>query len=43
MQSNAPNASVQQVLGGWQIVPSTNTTLSVSLPFPIYNIPCIRR
>ncbi|MGH7988880.1 MAG: DUF6531 domain-containing protein, partial [Limisphaerales bacterium] len=33
LQSNAPNASVDQVLGGWQIVPSTNTTLSQSLLF----------
>ena len=39
LQSNAPNASVQQILGGWQIVPSTNTTLSQidqSFPFVTY-------
>ena len=34
LQSNCPNASVQEVLSGWQIVPSTNTTLSQSLAFP---------
>ena len=28
LQSNSPNASVQQILGGWQIVPLTNTTLA---------------
>ena len=33
LQSNAPNASVDQILGGWQIVSSTNTTLSQSLLF----------
>ena len=33
LQNNAPNASVQQVLGGWQIVPATNTVLSQSLLF----------
>jgi YD repeat-containing protein len=37
LQSNAPNASVQQILGGWQIVPSTNTTLSqIDQNFPFY-------
>jgi RHS repeat-associated protein len=37
LQSNAPNASVQQILGGWQIVPSTNTTLSqIDQHFPFY-------
>ncbi len=25
LQNNAPNASVQQILGGWQIVPANNT------------------
>jgi len=34
LQSNAPNASVQQVLGGWQIIATTNTVLSQSLLFP---------
>lgn len=41
LQSNAPNASVQQILGGWQIVPSTNATLSQidqSFPFDTYNL-----
>lgn len=33
IQGNYPNASVEQILGGWQIVPSTNTALSQSLPF----------
>ncbi len=28
LQNNFPNASVQDILGGWQIVPSTNTALS---------------
>ena len=37
LQNNAPNASVQQILGGWQIVPSTNTTLSqIDQNFPFY-------
>jgi YD repeat-containing protein len=39
LQNNAPNASVEQILGGWQIVPSTNTTLSQihqSFPFQTY-------
>jgi RHS repeat-associated protein len=32
--SNAPNSSVQQVLGGWQIVPANNAVdFSTSLPF----------
>ena len=35
LQSNSPNASVQQVLGGWQIVPSTNTALSQNLLFNV--------
>lgn len=41
LQSNMPNATVQQVLGGWQIVPSTNTTLPQSLPFDVdsYDLP----
>ncbi len=41
LQSNAPNASVQQILGGWQIVPSTSTNLSQidqSFPFDTYAI-----
>jgi RHS repeat-associated protein len=33
LQNNTPNASVQQVLGGWQIVPATNTVLSQNLLF----------
>ena len=36
LQSNYPNASVQQILGGWQIVPSTNTFLSQTVTFPTY-------
>ena len=32
-------ASVQQILGGWQIVPSTNTTLSTSWSFPVIYFP----
>ena len=36
IQSNSPNASVQQILGGQYIVPSTNTTLPTSLLFPTY-------
>lgn len=34
LQTNDPNASVLNVLGGWQIVPSANTALSQSLLFP---------
>jgi len=37
IQSNGPNASVAQVLGGWQVVPSTNTSLSQSIPFTTYD------
>jgi RHS repeat-associated protein len=33
LQSNYPNASVEQILGGQQITPSTNTILSQSLLF----------
>ena len=36
IQSNCPNASVEQVLGGWQIVPTTNTALPQSLLFPTH-------
>lgn len=36
LQNNFPNASVQDVMGGWQIAPSTNTTLSQSLLFSTY-------
>ena len=36
IQSNCPNASVQQILGGWYIVPSTNTVLSQGLMFKTY-------
>jgi len=35
VQSNT-NASVEQIIGGQQIVASTNTALSQSLPFPAY-------
>jgi len=31
------NVSVQQVLGGWQIVASTNMSLPTSLLFPVYH------
>jgi RHS repeat-associated protein len=34
--SNAPNAGVQQILGGQYIVPSTNASLPTSLMFPTY-------
>lgn len=33
IQTNCPNASVAEVLSGWRIVPSTNITLSQTLPF----------
>jgi RHS repeat-associated protein len=36
VQSNYPNASVQQLLGGWQLIPSTNTALSTSNLFSTY-------
>jgi hypothetical protein len=36
LQSNYPNASVDQILGGQYIVPSTNTTLATGLLFPYY-------
>jgi hypothetical protein len=36
LQNNFPNASVQDVIGGWQITPATNTALSQSLLFPTY-------
>ena len=35
LQSNYPNATLAQVLGGQQILPSTNSSLSQSLGFPI--------
>lgn len=38
LQSNYPNASVEQILGGQSIVPSTNKTLSQSLLFPTVNL-----
>jgi RHS repeat-associated protein len=35
LQNNAPNASVQQIMGGWQIVPSTYTNLTqIDANFP---------
>ncbi len=37
IQSNMPNAGVDQVLGGWRIVASTNTALSASPTFPTYD------
>ena len=37
-QSNYPNASVEQILGGQYIVPSTNTVLTQSLLFPGTNL-----
>ena len=36
LQNNFPNASVQDLLGGGQIVPSTNTVLSQSLLFSTF-------
>src|ERR1051326_7811299 len=38
LQSNYPNASVEEVLGGAYIVPSTNTTLGQGLLFPTTNL-----
>jgi RHS repeat-associated protein len=38
IQTNSPNAGVAQILGGWQITPSTNTALSSSLLFPTTNL-----
>jgi RHS repeat-associated protein len=37
IQNNSSNASMQQIIGGWRIVPSTNTTLSQSLLFTTVN------
>ena len=34
IQSNYPNASVEEIVGGQRIVPATNTALSQSLLFP---------
>ena len=36
LQNNFPNASVQDIIGGWQVVPSTNSALSQSLLFQTY-------
>jgi RHS repeat-associated protein len=36
IQNNYPNASVDEILSGWRIVPSTNTTLPTALNFPTY-------
>ena len=38
LQSNAPNASVEQILGGESIIPSTNTLLSQDFPFAATNL-----
>ena len=38
IQSNYPNASVEQILGGQYIVPSTNTSLSQDSLFPTITI-----
>jgi RHS repeat-associated protein len=38
IQSHYPNASVEQILGGQYIVPSTNTSLSQCFPFQPTNI-----
>jgi RHS repeat-associated protein len=38
IQSSNPNASVEQILGGSYIVPSTNTTLSANLVFAPTNM-----
>ena len=38
IQNNCPNYSVEQVLSGQYIVPSTNTTLSQTLLFPTTNL-----
>ena len=37
LQSNFPNASVPEILGGWKILPTTNTALSQTLPFANYD------
>ena len=37
LQSNAPNASVEEILGGWKIQPATNLWLSQTLGFPGYD------
>jgi len=39
IQSNYPNANSQQILGGWQIMPSTNTTLPTYYSFPAIYFP----
>jgi RHS repeat-associated protein len=36
LQNNYPNASMEQIMGGWQIVPATNTTLPTNLLFNTY-------
>src|SRR5437899_8862993 len=36
IQSNYPNATVEQILSGRQIIPSTNTGLCQCLQFPVY-------
>jgi RHS repeat-associated protein len=36
LQANFPNACVSDLLGGWQIVPATNTALSQALLFSAY-------
>ncbi|MBI5386719.1 MAG: RHS repeat protein [Verrucomicrobia bacterium] len=36
LQSNAPNASVEQIVGGARIVPSVVQGLSLTNPFPVY-------
>jgi len=38
LQSNYPNASVEQILSGHYIVPFTNTALSQTLLFPVYSV-----
>ena len=38
IQANVPNASVQQIVGGWTILPSTNTSLSTTLLFSTTNL-----
>ena len=37
LQSNYPNASVEQIISGTQIIPSTSSALSQSLAFPTYD------
>src|SRR5581483_8586747 len=41
IQSNYPNYSVEQIIGGNQIVSSSSTPLPQTLVFPTYNYRCV--